>query len=102
MSPTPADSHTLRPWFCHRCGYYMDTASGVAHAPSPPPATGDLCLCMNCAAEYQLCADLTWAPLTEAERAALDPEERANLDGVKAAIRAARLPDLTKRDGGRT
>lgn len=85
------------PWMCVQCGYLMD-ATSCFDDPSAVPSAGDLSKCMNCGREYMR-RDDRWQPMTAAERAALAPEERRELERIEWARQRAALPDLSKRGG---
>jgi hypothetical protein len=42
----------IKPWICSSCAYEMDTMAGVPH--DATPIEGDIIICLNCAAVYEL------------------------------------------------
>lgn len=84
-------------WLCVRCGYAMDAFDCLQH-PDAMPKDGDLSLCMNCGFEYVRHAD-RWQPMTAAERAALEPEDRRTLEEMQFVRSRVITEDLSKRDG---
>jgi len=84
-------------WMCVSCGYVCDAYTSFSD-PKARPKTGDVSLCMNCGAEYVRHAG-RWRPMTAAEREAMHPESRRQIEEMHAARSHVPMPDLAKRGG---
>lgn len=89
-----------KPWLCFACGYKMDAAAPIDPTEQVTPGEGDWSLCMNCGAVYTRHRD-QWLPMTDAERAALTPDERVDLDRAGRSRSATIKSDLARGRGGR-
>ncbi len=78
MKMSPKLEHTVdAPWMCSGCGYMMDACAPL-EGENVAPETGDVSLCMNCGRVYWR-EGRSWRPITEVERASLEPESRREL-----------------------
>ncbi len=79
---------------CPRCGYEMDSASGVNHNRKPKP--GDFSLCLRCGQVLRFDDELVPVLALERELEELEPEQRALIR------RAQRLIPTVWRDAERS
>lgn len=81
-------------WMCVQCGYVCDAYDSFT-SPGTEPSEGDISLCMNCGRVYTRHDD-RWQPMTTAEREALHPENRREIEELEWARSQAITEDLTK------
>ena len=89
-----------KPWLCYGCGYQMDASAPADPTVQAAPSEDDVTLCLNCGAVYARHRD-QWLPMTDAERAALTPDDCADLERAGQARSGAIRTDLTRGRGGR-
>ena len=76
---------------CPHCYYRLSRVGQVntRAADTPTPRPGDLTVCVGCGAALQFGPKLRLLPLAARELAALEPDERADLQATQAHVRAA-------------
>lgn len=89
-------THRNPPWLCDRCGYMMD-ATTHAFGPDCKPKKGDLAVCLNCAAPYQMKRG-RWRLMTAKQFSALPDYAQARVRHAQAAQLSLGLPNLASRD----
>jgi hypothetical protein len=82
-----SDHVRLSPSRCPHCGHRLNAASRLS-GPVPKPVPGDMTICFGCGEALQFDRRLRLTKITAAEIAALDPDERAELQQTQAAVRS--------------
>ena len=82
-----SDHVRLSPSRCPHCGYKMNAASTMS-GPAPLPNPGDFGVCFGCGEALQYDRRLRLVKISAAQIAALDPDERAELQQVQNAVRS--------------